>query len=279
MAIPNLPVPVDPRRRAVVASLMGEVPAASVSTEPDRVRMAQALFEDRSGVERGLNMMVERGMLTEEEAIRRLAGVPDEEEETNDGPATPPEYMPYPGESLPAQGLNRMLEQGMVNEETAAEIAGMPATPAELASRIGLARSFLDELPDLRASIAAGEATGPIDNFVGRVLGRGKSGHVFRRIATGQDALRRLLSGAALNQDEVSEYVARYSPRFFQDASDAVDAIDGLERDIRYGIQAASLGRGMEEILKQKGPPEGLRRNEPENEDDLLKALEQYLGE
>lgn len=246
-------------------------PGFMESQDPARIRVAQALKGSKKSTK------------AKKPTGGPVAGGGDPEVMVDAEPSD--EFDPYGGTALQSQGLNRMIERGTIPEALGEEIAsggGGIDVPAELAARIGMARSFMDEYPEIEAMVKAGDATGPIDQLTGRYLGMGKSGQVMRRIETGADALRRLLTGAALTGSETGDYADRYSPTFFNDKETALLKLQGLKRDLAYAMQAASLGRGITEILDAKGRPPYLLLDgsvDPASlkgmsDEELLKALE-----
>jgi hypothetical protein len=137
-------------------------------------------------------------------------------------------------------------------------IPGGPATqmPAELAARVGLAKEFLRQLPDLKAGIKAGTATGPVDVMQGKI-GWGESGEIHRRMKSGTDALRRMLTGAGMPAAEASEYVRRYEPTFTDDAAILTDKVEQLEVELQSIIDEATRGRGVTPEAPRPAPPPG----------------------
>jgi hypothetical protein len=96
--------------------------------------------------------------------------------------------------------------------------------------------------------IQSGGATGPIDYTKGR-FGRGESGVVQRRMASGVDALRRNLTGAGMAMSEAGEYAARYQPEWTDDAETLASKAAGLKRDLLAVDAGAVLGKsGMMEL-------------------------------
>jgi len=115
--------------------------------------------------------------------------------------------------------------------------------PAEVAARLGLAKSFLGQLPEIRKRVEAGEATGLIDGVMG-AANMGGSGEIRRQIASGAEALLRNLTGAGMNIDEAKKYVARYQPQINDSAKTIGSKLDQLERELRSVNDIVSQGRG-----------------------------------
>lgn len=136
-------------------------------------------------------------------------------------------------------------------------IPGGPAEaiPAEVAGRLGLAKSFIDNFPALESAIEQGGLTGPWDRTMAS-QGWGQQGELYRQIQTGQDALRRMLTGAGMPAAEADEYLSRYMPGFKDDANSALSKIRGLKTDIENAADAIGKGRGgsiLEMMRKKRG--------------------------
>jgi hypothetical protein len=124
-------------------------------------------------------------------------------------------------------------------------IAGGPAekVDAEVAARIGLGRSFLGQLPQIRESVKEGAATGLFDFAVAKT-GHGRAGEVHRQIASGAEALLRNLTGAGMNKAEADEYVNRYRPSWKDNADSLLSKMDQLERELKSVMDTVGRGRG-----------------------------------
>jgi hypothetical protein len=148
---------------------------------------------------------------------------------------------------------------------------GGPKIPAEMGSRIGLGRRFLEvDLPDVIKKIESGAATGPVDFTFGK-FGRGDAGEVQRRMASGVDALRRNLTGAGMSISEAGDYADRYLPQWSDDADtlkrkalslqadlEAVDrgAIEGKSGNLRSLLPGDAIwGKTIDESMKGDNPP------------------------
>lgn len=115
--------------------------------------------------------------------------------------------------------------------------------PAEVGARIGLGKDFLDrDYPEVIKMIEAGDATGPLDYAQG-ITGRGNSGIVQRRMATGIDALRRGLTGAGMSGQESSEYAKRYSPTLLDNAETLKLKAEGLKQDLEAVANGSIRGK------------------------------------
>ena len=115
--------------------------------------------------------------------------------------------------------------------------------PAEVGARIGLGQAFLTEdYPEIIKMIDAGDATGPMD-FAAGTLGKGNSGIVQRRMASGVDALRRGLTGAGMSMAETDEYAKRYSPQLFDSPETLRLKAEGLKQDLEAVSSGAINGK------------------------------------
>lgn len=139
-------------------------------------------------------------------------------------------------------------------------IPGGPATqiPGELAARVGLSGDFLEQAPNLRKRIEAGDVTGPIDANLAR-QGIGEAGEVYRQLQSGTDALMRLLTGAGMNETEARQYAERYLPTWKDDASSAAAKLDNLVRELGATRDTAMRGRG-EASQASAADPLGIRQ-------------------
>jgi hypothetical protein len=156
--------------------------------------------------------------------------------------------------------------------------AGLVAIPggpgekisAEVAARVGLAKSFIGQLDDykdvegndqkgLRARIKAGEATGLFDGPMG-AANVGEPGSIRRKISSGAEALLRNLTGAGMNIDEAKKYVSRYEPQWNDSAKTLLDKVNQLERELRSVTDTVGKGRGgniLEDKPKKTTGPTG----------------------
>ena len=115
--------------------------------------------------------------------------------------------------------------------------------PAEVAARLGLAKSFLGQLPAIRERVQKGELTGPMDGLLGR-FNIGGAGELRRQISSGSEALLRNLTGAGMSIEEAKKYVARYEPEFNDSADTVMSKLAQLERELRSVNDVVSKGRG-----------------------------------
>lgn len=130
------------------------------------------------------------------------------------------------------------------------------ALPADLAGRVGMIRSFLDQADGIEESIRAGDVTGPIDGMSAQ-LGIGKAGSTYRRIQSGVDALIRAMTGAGMPASEAAQYATRYlpmpsdqgpssDPKAYQGAT--IDKFMQLKRELSSIKEAIEQGRGAEYV-------------------------------
>jgi len=131
--------------------------------------------------------------------------------------------------------------------------------PAEVGARIGLGQAFLTEdYPEIIKMIDAGDATGPMD-FAAGTLGKGNSGIVQRRMASGVDALRRGLTGAGMSMAETDEYAKRYSPQLFDSPETLRLKAEGLKQDLEAVSSGAINGKAgnINNLMPQINAPIG----------------------
>jgi hypothetical protein len=124
-------------------------------------------------------------------------------------------------------------------------ISGGPGekVDAEVAARLGLAKSFLGELPDIKKRVEAGELTGIIDASKAK-LGVGGPGEIRRKIDSGAEALLRMLTGAGMNKEEAAEYTRRYKFSPTDSASTVISKLNQLEQELTSVGETVGKGRG-----------------------------------
>lgn len=132
-------------------------------------------------------------------------------------------------------------------------IPGGPATtiPAELAARVGMAETFQSKIPDILKKVEEGEATGVVDVFRGKTMG---TNSVYGDIESGADALRRLLTGAGMNQSEADDYYRRYLPTYYDDAASLKVKLERLSAELEAAKEKAMLGRGGDDPSQATQP-------------------------
>jgi len=140
---------------------------------------------------------------------------------------------------------------GYVWNDPADPTKGMTAIPggpgekvdAEVAARLGLAKSFLGELPDIKKRVEAGELTGIIDASKAK-MGVGGPGEIRRKIDSGAEALLRMLTGAGMNKEEAAEYTRRYKFSPTDTASTVISKLNQLEQELTSVGETVGKGRG-----------------------------------
>lgn len=114
---------------------------------------------------------------------------------------------------------------------------------AEVAGRLGLARSFLGQLPEIKRRVAEGGITGPID--AGQAyFGMGSPGEIRRQMDSGAEALLRMLTGAGMNKEEAAQYVRRYQFSPTDKAETVLSKLNQLERELNSVGETVGKGRG-----------------------------------
>ncbi len=153
-------------------------------------------------------------------------------------------------------------------------IAGGPAekVDAEVAGRLGLAKSFLGQLNDhtdaegrpqigLRARVKAGEATGLIDGAMA-AANVGEPGSLHRKISSGAEALLRMLTGAGMSIPEAQKYVKRYEPQWNDSSNTLLDKINQLDRELNSVGETVGKGRGGWNPTTQAAKPETAKQDD-----------------
>lgn len=159
------------------------------------------------------------------------------------GPADPA-YLRTKGDKQNAPSGYKWIDP----ENPNAGMAPIPGGPgekvdAEVAGRLGLARSFLGQLPEIRKRVEAGEITGPIDAGMAK-LGMGGPGEIRRQMDSGAEALLRMLTGAGMNQEEAREYTRRYRFDPTDKSTTVLSKINQLERELNSVGETVGKGRG-----------------------------------
>ena len=125
-------------------------------------------------------------------------------------------------------------------------IPGGPGTqlPAEVAGRIGLADSFMQDYPKLRQSISNGDVTGAFDRGMAGNNSSSPQAQIMRQIQSGTDALQRMLTGAGMPASEAEGYARRYLPTYTDDAASMTQKIDQLKKELLSVRETVMRGRG-----------------------------------
>lgn len=132
--------------------------------------------------------------------------------------------------------------------DPSSELVAIPGGPAEkvdatVAARLGLAQSYLDQLPSIKEAVKKGEATGLINSATGH-FNIGRAGELRRQAASGAEALLRNLTGAGMNLEEASKYVRRYEIENLDTKETVLSKMNQLERELKYTMEAVKKGRG-----------------------------------
>jgi hypothetical protein len=120
---------------------------------------------------------------------------------------------------------------------------------AEVQSRIGLGKAFLDKAPNLRARIESGELSGPQGKTLA-MISQGGPGELRRAIDEGSEALLRGLTGAGMNMQEQADYKRRYGWNVLDTQDTSLRKLNELETALRYVSTEVGKGRGGEDMLK-----------------------------
>ena len=127
----------------------------------------------------------------------------------------------------------------------------------ELAPRIGLAKSFISTLPQIRQRIDRGDVG--IENTANHakaIANFGDPGETKRMIDAGAESLIRMLTGAGMSASEATENAKQYrvAPR---DTAAVVKAkVDGLERHLFHIGEVLGQGRGGINLLEAPAAPD-----------------------
>lgn len=137
-------------------------------------------------------------------------------------------------------------------------IPGGPATAlsAEVAGRVGLARSFLNQVPEIKAEVAKGTVTGIYDRAMAGNNSSSDQAAVYRKIQSGADSLQRMLTGAGMPASEAATYAARYLPTYTDSADSLNNKIDQLARELESIEATVTQGKGgPQPMAPQAGQP------------------------
>lgn len=168
-----------------------------------------------------------------------------------------------PGTGGPIQTqLDRIKAEGgnvkTARDELTKMSVGQPI-PDTAAGKIGIMRPFMQDYPQLRESIAKGGVSGPVDWSMAKA-GYGEQGETYRKIQSGTDALRRILTGAGMPAQEAQEYVDRYLPRWRDTTQVALSKVDQLNRELTSMNETLMQGRTLDPSyigVKPSGPAGG----------------------
>jgi hypothetical protein len=146
------------------------------------------------------------------------------------------------------------------NQEAGVEpIPGGPGEQLspEVSGRLGMADNFLRQAPALREEISKGGVTGPSDLTEARVNDQSKQASVLRKIKSGTDALRRMLTGAGMPASEAADYVKRYEPTYTDNAASMTDKLDQLVNELEAIRESSTRGRGGAQETAPENDPLG----------------------
>ena len=165
-------------------------------------------------------------------------------------------------------------------------IEGGPGTvlPADLAGKTAVAEAFfLIGTPQIEDAINQGLFAN--DNYAFRAqlqLGVGEAGNIIRQFKLGQEAIRRVLSGAALSATEVEDYVSRYLPSSTDSEKTIKQKYGDLKTTVTEIREAVLTGRAsqaeIKNIMNKKRPSEpdaipakGNAAQEPTDDELIIK--------
>lgn len=198
--------------------------------------------------------------------LARKVGITDVptgfERDPTSGALRPMKGGPADPEYLRQKGDRQNAPSGYQWNDPSDPSKGMTAIPggpgekidAEVAGRLGLAKSFLGQLPEIRKRIAAGEMTGAID--AGQAyFGMGGPGELRRQIDSGAEALLRMLTGAGMNKEEAANYVRRYQFSPTDKSTTVLSKLSQLERELNSVGETVGKGRGGWSLNKPTPAP------------------------
>lgn len=127
-------------------------------------------------------------------------------------------------------------------------LEAIPGGPGEKidaaeAARLGLTKSFLEQLPGIKKSVDSGEATGLIEGSLG-AAGFGRAAEIRRQVQSGVDALLRNLTGAGMSQTEAENYAKRYAIGWGDSQDTVLSKLKQLDRELRSTADVLGRGRG-----------------------------------
>jgi hypothetical protein len=171
--------------------------------------------------------------------------------------------------SLPGEIRSEVLAAAKLYrpDYSAAEYQKRGSPPSgEMASRIGLAKAFIERTPQIKERIQADE----LNSVGGRAMamvGQGGPGELRRAIDEGSEALLRGLTGAGMSTSEATNYARRYQFSLIDTKETQLRKLNELENALRYVTTEVGKGRGGEDVLKgfssQFGKPVGDRAEVP----------------
>jgi hypothetical protein len=122
---------------------------------------------------------------------------------------------------------------------------------AEVGARLGLAKSFMGQLPQIQQRITAGEVG--IDNpanHIQAMAGVGAPGELRRQIDSGADALQRMLTGAGMPREEAADYTRRYKVDARDTSTSLTSKMEQLSRELTTIGNVMGRGRGGSVVVE-----------------------------
>jgi hypothetical protein len=143
------------------------------------------------------------------------------------------------------------LEAGMRWKDPANKSLGVEPVPGsskekidgEIAGRIGLAKSWLTQAPQVYSAIKDGALSNPVERAA-LATGVGGPASLSRRIESGVDALIHLKTGAGVNVEEAKRNARRYLPSAADSQATMLDKLQQLTDEVRTMAVEAGKGRG-----------------------------------
>ncbi len=220
--------------------------------EREIVRDQENTVADRALKERALGI---------QEKVAGRKELPSGFEYAPNGSLRPQKGGPADPDYLRTKSDRQNAPSGYVWNDPADPTKGMKAIPggpgekvdAEVAGRLGLAKHFLKQLPEIMEDVNAGKATGGFD-AAKAWAGIGKPGQIRRRIDSGAEALLRMLTGAGMNNAEAADYVRRYRLSPTDSAETVIDKLTQLEGELNSVGETVGKGRGGWENVRTTGP-------------------------
>lgn len=200
----------------------GYRPIAGGPADPNYIARKSGITDVPSGFERDANG-----------GLRPIAGGPADPaylRQKGDRQNAPSGYV-WNDPSDPSKGLTAI--PGGPGEKVDAEVAG----------RLGLAKSFLGQLPEIKRRVEEGGITGPIDSAQA-YFGMGGPGELRRQMDSGAEALLRMLTGAGMSESEAKNYVRRYQYHPTDNSKTVVSKLTQLERELNSVGETVGKGRG-----------------------------------
>ena len=141
------------------------------------------------------------------------------------------DYRAAKAEGFPGTLMDFLQERARLTKST--------TTPAEVAARIGLADAFQADLPEIRKGIQQLTTADRVDI----PLRRGRAGDLWRRIESGTEAMKRMMTGAGMSATEAQNYIDRYQISATDRIETMLHKLDLLSRDLEATKQGVAAGR------------------------------------